>query len=106
MTFLCGDVELNPRPNQDNQASEIVRSHMSVIQQENAICPQCSRTFKRNGLQRHIRASHAIQILSQPTQLNHDTQQRSPLEEVFDTPFCNDDESLRSGFWKRLWSKA
>lgn len=49
--------------------------------------------IKRNGLQQHIRASHAIQILSQPTQLNHDTHQRSSLEEAFDTPFCNNDES-------------
>lgn len=84
-----------------------ITPNIPLSQEENAdivSCLICSKSFKRKGLQRHIRAAHGSeQSTSQPQPQR--SVQTSPLEEAFGSPFLNNTGST-AGIWQSRWNKV
>lgn len=66
-------------------------------------CPTCSKTFKRNGLQRHIRAAHGEQSSSQQQASTQHSPCTSPLEQAYGSPYFNNTGS-NTGTWQKRWN--
>lgn len=82
--------------NQDQNSTNHSETSSNTTQ-----CPHCPRTFKVNGLQRHIRAAHSENTSPGFTQ----TIPTTFLEEAFGSPFSNRIGS-KTDIWQKRWEKV